>query len=246
MKTQDSPTKPETLEVLDDRFYVINDEYFPSVTTILSCYPKGSALTKWIAENGWNESNRLKNEAANKGSNVHAAIQKLFAGEKLDYNFYEEDEWTNLRSFINFAEDYKPIPEDIENTIISEKYKYAGTMDFSGTVEVKDDELSTKKEKALKRIFVRFDWKTSNNFWPEYDLQLSAYESAEVEVGKKPADELWIVRFGTETARGYSIHKVKDRESKMEAFHHVRWLWNYTHPNAKPFQKEIPKFLKLI
>ncbi len=52
-------------------------DYKPSVTWIVSYYPKGIGYMKWLAGNGWDTSETLKHEAAEKGTLVHKCIQEL-------------------------------------------------------------------------------------------------------------------------------------------------------------------------
>lgn len=218
----------------DSRFYIVGGQYFPSVTTILDAFPKGHQLVKWVGDNGNMESNRIKTLAGQKGTIVHNSIERLLDGDKLDYRDFEEDEWDYLQGFTNFCEDYKPQTIEKEHTIISYEKQYAGTMDWSGFVYKKGE-----------KLFARVDWKTSNYIHDEYDIQLSAYDAAEVEAGKPAADILLIVQLGTKTKRKYSVHEVKDKDTHLECFNHVYWLWKYLHPNAKPYQKDVPASLSL-
>lgn len=251
MKIIKDSKKPNVLEIHDDRFY-FNEElkqYLPSVTTVLACYPKGYHLTKWIAENGWEGSNRIKNIKGEKGSIVHSAIEYLIEGNDLVFDNFEEDEWRYIQAFANFWEDYKPETIAKEHMITSKEHGYAGTLDWFGSV--------LQKMSGEERIKIRLDWKTSNNLWVEYDIQLEAYERADVEMGAEPSDERWIVQLGTRTKRGYSIHKThkqksetreekqKDWDRLFDAFRHVKWLWEFQNPNAKPFMKEINKKINI-
>lgn len=229
---------PKTIKVLDDRFYLHGEEFYPSVTTILKLYPKGNAIMKWVAEHGLLESNRLKGLAAYKGSLIHETIEKLIKGtiKKVEYKNFEEDEWRYMISFVNFWNDFQCETITTEKAVYSHDYKYAGTLDWEGFVTEKGE-----------RKLVRIDWKTSNYFYPEYDLQLSAYEMAEREDGKPSADELWVVRFGTQTKRGYSIHKVtvEKMEFHFETFLMFNNMWRRLNPTAKPFEKDIPVELSI-
>ena len=136
--------------------------------------------------------------------------------------------------FLNFAEDYELETIEKEHEVYSTTHKYAGTLDWSGN-------LTHKKERKRARI----DWKTSNAFYKEYDMQLAAYEMAERELGKEPADVLLVVRFGTQTKRGYSVHEVKDLDKQFEGFLLCQKMWKYVNPNAKPYNKEIPVTLSI-
>lgn len=58
-------------------------EYVPSATWIAGHYPKGIWFYKWLAKNGWDEAQAIKEAAADKGSKVHHAISALFDGVEI-------------------------------------------------------------------------------------------------------------------------------------------------------------------
>src|SRR3990167_2015655 len=84
------------ITTVDERFYIREAkdkttglpifEYIPSVTWIAGHYPKGVQFYKWLAENGWDESQAIKNAAGDKGSKVHAAIEDILDGKELKMN----------------------------------------------------------------------------------------------------------------------------------------------------------------
>jgi|TARA_Y100000296_G_C5158220_1_gene250356 hypothetical protein len=225
-----------TAKVLDDRFYWLDERWLPSVTTILSVYPKGNHLLKWVGEHGLLESNRLKNLAAEKGSIVHHACEFLLNKQELEMKHYEMDEWRAIMAFVNFCKDHSFEVVETEKQTESLTHGYAGTLDAHGFI--------TGKE-GKKRV--RCDWKTSNHAYIEHDLQLVTYEMAEREKGNPPADELWVVYLGKSTKSGYSLHKIKPErwEDHFETFKICKALWDRTNPNAKPFEKELPLTIKL-
>jgi len=229
-------TSENTAQVLDDRFYWVDEKWLPSVTTILSCYPKGSSLAKWIGENGLLESNRLKNLAAEKGSIVHDACERLLKKQTLEMKSYEMDEWRAIMAFQNFCKDYNFEVVETEKQTESIAEGYAGTLDAHGFVTVKDE-----------KIRIRCDWKTSNHAYPTHDIQLVTYEKAEEEKGNPPAEELWVVYLGRTTKSGYSLHKIKPDTwgEHFETFKLCRQLWRITNPNAKPFEKTLPLSISL-
>ena len=75
MKWNKKFTYPKSVRSLvnDARHYEVGDEKLPSVTTILAATQsdeKRESLAKWIAKKGKNEAERVKNEAAARGSAV--------------------------------------------------------------------------------------------------------------------------------------------------------------------------------
>lgn len=229
-------TEENTAKVLDDRFYMVEGKWLPSVTTILSVHPKGGHLMKWVGEHGLLESNRLKDLAAEKGKIVHAACELLLKKQELEMKYYEMDEWRAILSFVQFCNDYNFEVIETEKQTESVINGYAGTLDSHGFVTEKD-----------KKIRIRTDWKTSNHAYIEHDIQLVTYEKAEQEKKQPVADELWIVYLGRSTKKGYSLHKVKKEnwDDHYDTFKLCHELWKRTNPNAKPFEKEIPITTKL-
>ena len=68
------------------RTYEVGDEKLPSVTTILSqtqSDEKRESLAKWIAKKGKNEAERVKNEAAKRGSAMHSILERHILGNNV-------------------------------------------------------------------------------------------------------------------------------------------------------------------
>ena len=67
--------------------------WLPSVTTILDfAYPKSKFLIDWQIEKGKEESERIKNEAADSGTLVHDACEQLIKGYKLESSRFGDKE----------------------------------------------------------------------------------------------------------------------------------------------------------
>ena len=71
----------------EGRFYDCNGTKLPSVTTILSATKKDKeSLTRWIERVGEEEANRIRDEAAARGSHVHYILEKqIVHGDLWDY-----------------------------------------------------------------------------------------------------------------------------------------------------------------
>ena len=79
MKWNKKFTYPKSVRSLvnDARHYDVGDEKLPSVTTILSATQsdeKRESLANWIKKKGKNEADRVKNEAAKRGSAMHSSL----------------------------------------------------------------------------------------------------------------------------------------------------------------------------
>src|SRR3990167_8484040 len=89
-------------ETLSQHFYHVGSEVFPSVTTILNYYPQSAQLTRWIADQGWSESQAIKSAAGERGTKVHSGVESLLGGEQLMKAFYSLDEWHRLVAFVDW------------------------------------------------------------------------------------------------------------------------------------------------
>jgi len=70
----------------DKRHYEVGDEKLPSVTTILSATEsdeKRESLARWKSRVGESEADRIKNEAAKRGTSMHSYLEHYIAGEGL-------------------------------------------------------------------------------------------------------------------------------------------------------------------
>ena len=66
------------------RTYAVGKEKLPSVTTILQATQTPEKLEffkRWRAQKGEEEADRIKNEAASRGTNLHKHLEKYVLGE---------------------------------------------------------------------------------------------------------------------------------------------------------------------
>lgn len=231
----------------DSRYYEIDGEKYPSVTTILSVISK-PALYKWYEKQGSKKvfevlamlksgapivhdwiceqlpkdflkgGSDLSKDAAQKGTDAHSWIERALKGEAFSI---EEVPLDARPSFERFLE-YKTLqPFEIIKTeaVLHHKvFKYAGTMD------------------ALARFpdgrIILLDWKTSKGLWPEYHLQVIAYKEAAEEMTGEKIDDVEIVRFGKE---GNPFNPKTDRyivprekhDYLFNTFAHALELWKW-------------------
>lgn len=230
----------ERIHTKDGRFYWRDtiQEYYPSITTVIDVYPKGPGLDRWKAEQGYEGAKLALKQAGIQGTNVHDGVELLDAGETLCYDHYTETEWKCLMSFVQFWKDYNCRTIDKEVRVFSDTHKVAGTYDWFGLCDV---------PRGTKDVHVLIDWKSSRNLWPSYDVQLATYEKLRREMGMTGAERLMIVQLGASTKKGYSVHTVKDNGDLFSiSFLSCLALWRSTHPTAKPYTKEFPRYLSLV
>lgn len=220
----------------DERWYLVNGKYLPSVTYILHFgYPKSAHLIKWIAEQGLNEAEAIKKSAGLKGSRIHHAIESLLLGNevKIDDKFTNEaeepseltaDEYEALMSFKAWYGEFKPEVLGIEYVVVNEKEGYAGSVDL--------------KCKIKGETWI-VDFKTGQNVWPEHALQLSAYKACDPEVQK-----IGILQVGYK--RNKNKFKFTEMEDKFGTFLSAKNIWANEMADVSPLQRDFPMSIKLL
>lgn len=142
--------------------YLIDGKEVPSVTTILNELAK-PGLEKWYGRLGLAEAERQKNEAAEFGSKVHAAIEAICHGQ--EPVLFDEKFKTAINNFKKWAE------ANIEEWVLFEKAVYHDELLYAGTVD------AFARLKGSNRL-VLVDLKTSKKIRDEYYLQVIAYARA--------------------------------------------------------------------
>ena len=161
--------KAQQVNVLDERFYTLdNKTFYPSVTTVLQSYPKGSYFEQWLMDTGRN-AETIKKEAGIQGTNVHNAIESYLKGAELTLigdngeEFYTLNEWQMICRFMDFFS-YDGINREtmeVEQILFSKQMKLGGTGDL--VVEIDSE-----------NWFI--DYKTSNAMHKTYRIQLAVYK----------------------------------------------------------------------
>ena len=69
----------------DSRYYQRNGEYYPSITYVLSHYPKGKFFEDWLKKVGYSSEYIVK-KASEEGTKVHNMIELYLNGESLFFS----------------------------------------------------------------------------------------------------------------------------------------------------------------
>ncbi len=217
-------------------------KFRPSVTWITSFVYKGVEFYKWLASKGWDEAERIKVEAGDKGSKIHNAIDNLIKGatvkmdDKLASGVTEDltelnpEEYQAVNSFVQWYKDFKPEFILNEVTVESDKYDFAGTVDCVCRIG--------------EQVWI-IDWKSSQYIWPSMNAQLAAYKQAFKEMGRKVDDvKLAILQVGyKKNKKGYKFTEIQD--CFEELFRPAQAFWSLATKNQSPHQYELPLELKL-
>jgi hypothetical protein len=231
------------VNINDNRFYSRNENYYPSVTSILQFLPKGKFFETWLKDVGHN-SDIIARKAADEGTQVHEAVEKYLMGEKIQWldengkSNYSLDVWKLILKFHDFWTTVKPILIESEIHLFSDEYKFAGTCDL--VVEIEG-------ERWL------LDLKTSNSIHTAMDLQLAAYTQAWNETFEEKIDKVGIIwlksskrKEGKLQGKGWEIYEPsRSIEDNFKLFEHVHELFKLENPNPKPSQDSFPIEIQL-
>ena len=176
-----------------------NEIRVPGVTTILSVINK-PALVKWANGLGLQgiDSTKYVDETARVGTLAHEMIQEYLNGPRWDrtaFNPGQIDLAENaILSFYEWERinNYKMTTEHIELPLVSEKFRYGGTIDWYGSIN---------GEKWL------VDIKTSKGLFPEHVYQVSAYYNLLLE-NNYPVDGARLLRVGRAEDEGFDDHVI--------------------------------------
>jgi hypothetical protein len=151
-------------------------------------------------------------KAADLGSAVHARIEwglRKDLGQVVGPEPMLQDKalWAFM-AYEDWAKQANLVPLMVEQTVYSERYGYAGTMDWLGEITHEG-----------QRSKVVGDWKTSRGLHPESSLQNAAYAHALVEMGHAdPPLAGCVVRLPkVETDPGFEV-KFLDAEGQKARF----------------------------
>lgn len=172
----------------------------PGVTTILAVVAK-PALTHWAWKLGTEgqDYKAVAQQAADIGTLAHALIANLLGGrDVVDLTTFTEEQRTfadyAVQKFNDWRKGKTVRPEFIEQPLVSERYRYGGTVDFYGKVS---------------RSMELLDFKTGSAIYPEMLAQLAAYRQLLIEHGYK-VKRARILRIGRNPAEGWEERTVDD------------------------------------
>jgi CRISPR/Cas system-associated exonuclease Cas4 (RecB family) len=208
-------------------------EYYPSVTTVLSVYPKGVGFNKYLAaQSSWESSQQILQDAGKRGTRVHQATQFLEEGSELLRDSYSLDEWEMLMGFVSWYQGAKPETIAVEYPLVSDKLKTGGTIDRVYMIDGKRTIL---------------DIKTSGAIYGNYWVQAATYAEMYEQATKTKVDQTAILRL-TDRKKSRYEYKTMDRDEwkkEFKVFKAIQDIWNHLNPNAGPKILEIPLTLSL-
>ena len=223
----------------DSRYYRRNGNYYPSVTYVLSYYPKGKFFEDWLKKVGY-ASDYIVKRAGEEGTQVHEMIESYLGGEELMFlnTFgrpqYHPEVWQMFLRFVDWWEEYNPTLIETEVHLFSDKLKVAGTCDMVCEI---DNELWI------------IDFKTSNHLQTTYDLQTAVYGKCYEECYGKKADRygiLWLKSSkrkpaqGKMQGKGWEMYESsRTQEENLDIFLTVKKLFDLENPRHSPIFTEF-------
>jgi hypothetical protein len=232
---------------LDNRFYKRNNEYYPSVTSILQYFPKGKFFENWLKDVGHN-SDIIVRKSADEGTQTHSLIEKYLTGEEINWlDQYGNatcslQVWQMLLKFVEFWETEKPELVESEIHLFSDTHKIAGTCDL--VVRMRDE------------LWI-LDIKTSNSLHTSYDLQLAAYTTCWNETFEEKVTRngvIWLKSSKHKAdkkgdkiqGKGWEISvSPRSIEENWELFTKVHDLYKLENTNLEPAFNKFPTTVKL-
>ena len=183
------------------RFYDIDGENFPSVTSVLGIKKK-KELQKWRDSIGENVANWEMGRAARRGKATHTLVEQYLKGET-----------PSERSVLPLGmfRLMKPYVDKIDNVHLIEQVMYSKKLTIAGQVDC-------VAEYGGKLSVI--DFKTANKerieSWVEsYFLQTTAYAIMYEELFGKPIEQIVVLIAGEDGSMTAFIKERKDYEEKL-------------------------------
>lgn len=204
--------------------YILKDgSVAPGVTTVLRHLNK-EALVEWAFRLG-KEHPELPSvrayvdELANIGKATHAMVEAHLNGVLPDLSdFTPRDVEAAKEPFGKFLEWWRGRNVKVlatEKIVISEKFRYGGTLDILADIDGKRTVL---------------DVKTSRGIYDEHFIQTAAYAQAEFETSGEPVQETRILRIGRVGSEGFEDRPLTDWRTHLDLFACLRRIheldWN--------------------
>lgn len=230
------------ITTLDSRFYRRNGKYYPSITHVLSVFPKGPHYEDWLKKHGYT-SEHIAKKAAEEGTITHELCELYLLGQELHFlderqqPKYNPEVWKMFLRFVDFWETYKPTLLETEVHLFSDELKIAGTCDIVCEID--------------GEIWI-IDLKTSNAVQEVYEIQTTLYQQCYEECFDKKVGKtgiLWLKsssRGPDKTGQKIQgknwqlIEPQRKFEHNIEIFKHIRAIFDLVNPKSQPNHMSFP------
>ncbi len=227
-------TKTEFITSNDEHWYPSTTKsgvWYPSVTTILSIWPKGIGFQRYLAnQESWDASQETLKKAGDRGTKVHKATEVLEEGGSLHRDSFTLEEWQMLMGFVAWHTANKPKLVFMEKSVVSDDSETGGTID---------------RVYLIGSRTVLLDIKTSSSIHEQYWAQTGKYAEIFMKTHDIPLDATAILRLAPRRKDLYEYEEHTDFFSDAQMFDHIHSIWKYLNPKAKPKVIELPVVLTL-
>lgn len=204
-------------------YYNAEGKRVPSVTTIISNCKIGGIEPLLIWANRCGQDGKSHREEANKaadaGTCAHQMIEADIRGEKFDPEPFDYEALDTAKpcfeAYLKWKEQTNLKLVQSEVRLVSEKYGFAGTMDAL----------------AQGEQLVLGDWKTSGGVYPDYLIQLAAYQKLweEYNPDQPITGGAYLLRISKQKHPddpvSFAYHHWSDLSLGWEAFQHMLELY---------------------
>ncbi len=142
------------------------------------------------------------------GTLAHSMIMAYLKKEELDTSEYSQSQIdlaeNSFLSYLEWAKGYTITPILIETPLVSEEYRFGGTLDLLA---------------SINGVNTLIDFKTGKAIYPEHGVQVAAYYMLALEYGYTISKVL-ILRIGRDESEGFEVKPVENLEANWEVFTH--------------------------
>jgi genome maintenance exonuclease 1 len=185
------------------RFYDVDGENFPSITTVLGIRSK-EGLQKWRQSVGEEAAKWEMGRAARRGKATHTLIEQ----------YLKNEETPSIRDVLPLGlfKLLKPYVDQIDNVHLLEAIMYSKKLTIAGQVDC-----VAEYNGKLSVIDFKTANKERNESWIEnYFIQTTAYAMMYEEIFGKPIDQIVILIAGEDGSAAAFVKEKKDYVPKLE------------------------------
>lgn len=196
------------------RYRLTDGTIVPGTTTILGVLAKPQ-LVKWANDLGLQgiDSTKYTDKMAVIGTLAHYLVECELKRETPNLDNYTKEEIDKAENaLISFYEWQKENDLEViftEKKLVSEKYRYGGTVDCYGLLNGKH---------------TLIDFKTSKAIYTEHIIQLAAYKQLLTENGYQ-VDQVRILRIGRDEEEGFEERKETKLGNHWKLFKNLREVY---------------------
>lgn len=196
--------------------YYVDGTRVPGTTTIINVMSKGYGLMKWYWKMGMKgiDVDKYVDKTAQIGTLAHYMVECELKGETPDLEPFSKEEINAaenaLIKFWEWEKDNDLEPLLVEEQLVSDSFRYGGTIDLYADLNGK---------KSL------IDLKTSKAIYDNHFIQLGAYQNLLRENGYE-VDQTMILRIGRTDDEGFEVQRKDELEPHFELFKHLREVYD--------------------